>query len=279
MTVSKAHIPSDHQFKSKWRWPDDVESAVAELVEGYSLNICCGLSPLGDVRVDASKDPSGLLSGDDGADDEDLNNALASSEHVAQPTMVADMKRLPFDDCTFDTVIFDPPWKLAYFDRFKPFYEAVRVCRVGGRIVVNAKWPCESELTEIVSPWATEGDDEIMLVRADNAWRDASIVTVHEKIARESGDAVLSDWQGTETDAVPTRPRPNRWASCYSCGTDRPRDELGFTSAQPDVDHRFCSAGCLHEFEDWLGVELTPVDPDEADTSHVHPVLAGQWRE
>ena len=277
--MSDAHIPSDHQFKSKWRWPEDVEETVTELMSGYSLNICCGLSPLGDVRVDASKDPAGMLDEDsDDFDQEDLNNALASDAVAVQPTMAADMKNLPFDDCSFDTVIFDPPWKMAYFDRYKPFYEAVRVCKKGGRIIVNAKWPCESELTEIISPFDSQGDDEVMIVRADNPWRDASIITVHEKVAREDENESLDAFQGTETDAVPTRPRPNQWQECYGCKDEMPRDELEYTSEHaPDME-RFCSPECMHEFEDWLGVELTPVDPDEMDSCNVHPTIVAEWR-
>ena len=51
-----------------------------------------------------------------------------------------DMIKLPFKDNTFDTVISDPPWKINFFKRMKPFFEAVRVCKIGGRIIYNCTW-------------------------------------------------------------------------------------------------------------------------------------------
>lgn len=241
-------IPTEHQYKAKWRWPSDLEASVRSFTDDrYTLNICAGKSPIGDIRFDA--DPE--------------NN----------PDVMGDHKRLPFDDETFEAVVWDPPWKMAYFDRFKPFYEAVRVCETGGHIIVNAKWLCESNCTQIVNPFDAEGDDEVLIIRADNPWRDASIVTVHEKLSEQ---ASLEAWMDAETDAVPTRPRENRWGECYTCGDERPLEDLPFESDHHH-DAEFCSAKCLHEFEDWLGEGLTPVDPEKHDLPHVHPQVVAEW--
>lgn len=245
--MSDAPIPSDHQFRAKWRWPDDVERFVRSLTaSGYTLNVCWGKSPLGDVRVDA--------------------------DNAHDPDVVCDMKHLPFARNTFEATISDPPWKVPYFDRFRPFYECVRVTEVGGYIIVNAKWPCESEDTRIVNPFDGE-DREALIIRTDNAWRDASIVAVHEKIGEQEA---LDRWSCDGRAPQKQRPCPNAWMACYTCGDRAPLDELPYES--PHVYNsdlgRFCSAACMHEFEDWLGVSLTPVDEP---CPHVHPMVRAEW--
>lgn len=68
---------------SKLLWPKEVEEYIAGQLIGTTLHICCGLSKLGDVRVDLY------------ADDVDV---------------MACMARLPFADKSFDTVLIDPPY-------------------------------------------------------------------------------------------------------------------------------------------------------------------------
>ena len=65
-------------------WPDSIQEFLAPLLSGYSLHVCCGLSKLGDVRVDL--DPG------------------------VTPDFVCDAARLPFADNSFDTVLCDPPY-------------------------------------------------------------------------------------------------------------------------------------------------------------------------
>ena len=84
-----------------------------------------------------------------------------------------DMRSLEFDDETFDPVIFAPPWKLGYHQRFRPFYEAVRVCKVGGKIIYNATWIGHAENTEIEEVW----------VRRDSHWGNVSVITIFRKTA------------------------------------------------------------------------------------------------
>lgn len=234
---TKRPIDSEHQYRATWRWPADIEQAIAaHVADGYCLHVCCGKSPIGDVRVDA--DPPGAAD------------------------VRAEMSQLPFEDETFDYVVWDPPWKVPYFDRFAPFYELVRVTAVGGQIIVNATWLCESDQTEIV---------EDIVVRADNPWRNISAITVHERVDRQ---AELADFWGTETDAVPTRPRPNRWARCHNCGT-QVHTTAAVHSAHLDPS-AFCSPACCHEAETALG---TPLTPTEEPTEYVPPGVWSVWQD
>ena len=72
-------IHSDHVYQSSWRQPEDIDRYLRERIEGYSLNVCVGESPLGDVTLDI---------------DESHN-----------PDVIADMNNLPFTDSSFETVI------------------------------------------------------------------------------------------------------------------------------------------------------------------------------
>lgn len=106
-----------------WIWPDSVERWFRERTNGYTLHVCCGRSTLGDVRVDADKN----------------NN----------PDIIADAKRLPFEQATFDTGIIDPPWKVNVFDRPDWFFPVVEAVKPNGLILTNTTWIPHSHQTLI----------------------------------------------------------------------------------------------------------------------------------
>ena len=82
------------------------------------------------------------------------------------------MNNIPFKDNTFDTVISDPPWKIGFFQRMRPFFECVRVCKLGGRIIYNCTWKPISKCVEL----------EEAVIRTDNNWANVSIIYVFKKI-------------------------------------------------------------------------------------------------
>lgn len=134
------------KLEPSWIWNHTVTEFVEARLYGRSLHICAGASELGTVRIDL-----------------DPQNAEVQK---------ADMRDLPFEDESFDSVVIDPPWKLGYYQRFKPFYEAVRVCKEGGRIVYNATWIPHSDQTDI----------EEVVIRRDSHWGNISVITVFRKV-------------------------------------------------------------------------------------------------
>lgn len=154
-----AEIHSDHTFEASWRQPEDVDRYLRKQCNGRTLNLCSGQSPLGDIQLDADR------------------------QH--NPDILADMNNVPFGDRTFDTVVFDPPWKLNYFDRQPPFFEAVRVCKLGGRILFNARWIGTSRYTEI----------EEIIIRADDPWANVSTIAIHR---REPGQQTVGDFEAAQ---------------------------------------------------------------------------------
>jgi ubiquinone/menaquinone biosynthesis C-methylase UbiE len=134
------------QLQQVWIWPEQVEDLIRPLIEGRSLNICAGLSSLGDVKVDIEP----------------------RNENV----QLGDMNNLDFKDNEFDTVISDPPWKIGFFNRMKPFFEAVRVCKVGGRIIYNCTWKPVNKCVEL----------EKVYLRTDNNWCNFSAIWIFRKI-------------------------------------------------------------------------------------------------
>jgi hypothetical protein len=79
-------------------------------------------------------------------------------------------------------VIFDPPWKMGYFQRQTPFFECVRVTEPNGLILANMRWVAESENTEI----------EETVVRADDEWANISVIVSHRK---QSGQTGLGEYE------------------------------------------------------------------------------------
>ena len=82
------------------------------------------------------------------------------------------MRLLPFPSNTFDTVVSDPPWKIGYYERFRPFFECIRVCKIGGRVIYNATWIPES--TDVVL--------KNVYVRQDNTFSTTSVISVFKKV-------------------------------------------------------------------------------------------------
>jgi SAM-dependent methyltransferase len=152
-------LKEKHRFEDCWRWPASFERFVRDRVDGKALNVCAGESDIGDVKVDAEPRQDGVIQ--------------------------ADMRKLPFPDASFDTVVSDPPWKIGYYQRFRPFFECVRVCKPGGRIIYNATWLPESDQTEL---------DELR-VRQDEEFSDASVLSVH---TRFPGQESLADYNTEE---------------------------------------------------------------------------------
>jgi len=102
--------------------------------------VCSGACDLGDVRVDL--DPK-------------------------RPSVIkADMCDLPFANESFQTVISDPPWRTSWFDRWRPFFELVRVCKVGGQITFNSYYV----------PWSKQVKMTELYVRQDERFANVSIL-------------------------------------------------------------------------------------------------------
>jgi len=102
------------KIQESWVWPHSVSRWFRERAEGRVLHVCCGKSEIGDVTVDA--DPEN------------------------DPDMLADAKRLPFKQCSFDTAIIDPPWKVGVFERPQWFYPTVESVRPDGIVLTNTTW-------------------------------------------------------------------------------------------------------------------------------------------
>jgi len=136
-------------LQAVWVWNDTVTEFVKDRIKGYSLNVCAGKNPLCNVNIDLDPQDKKVIRGD--------------------------MINLQFEDNTFDTVVSDPPWKIGYYQRMKPFFECVRVCKVGGNIIYNAYWIPTSKEVKLKEVW----------VRRDSEWGNTSIISIFEKIKKE----------------------------------------------------------------------------------------------
>lgn len=135
-------------FRPAFVWEQEIEDFVKERIKGYSLNVPCGASSLGDVRLDV---------------DASLSQREAYNFFKDE---------IPFSKNTFDTVISDPPWKLGHYFRPKLFFSLVDVCKVGGQIIYNAPWIPTSKFVELKETW----------IRQSSQFSNVSIISVFEKV-------------------------------------------------------------------------------------------------
>jgi hypothetical protein len=144
----KWQLTGNTKLQKVWVWPSTVTEFVRNRLEGYSLNVCAGVNPLCSVNLDLDPQDRSILKGD--------------------------MRALPFKSNSFDTVVSDPPWKIGYYERFRPFFECVRVCKVGGTILYNAYW----------IPMVPSGDAELAeaWVRQDSNFTNTSVISVFKKV-------------------------------------------------------------------------------------------------
>lgn len=138
-------------LKESWVWNETVTKYINDLIHPNAnvLNVPCGKSKIGNVRLDMDQE----------------NN----------PTIIGDMNNLPFQDNTFDIVIQDPPWKIGFYNRMKPFFECVRVCKVGGLIIYNAYWIPSTKYEGLL-------EDISFVIRQDKSFTNTSIISVFKKL-------------------------------------------------------------------------------------------------
>ena len=114
-----------YKFKKAWSWPESVEKFISLFLVSPSLHIFCGESDLGDIRVDLHTDAD----------------------------VKADAFHLPFRNESFQTIVADPPWHLAYHLRPKLIREIVRVLKTGGKLIWNAPWWPNSRHLKVEEVW------------------------------------------------------------------------------------------------------------------------------
>lgn len=123
-------------IQDSWVWPDRIERLFRDRAAGFTLHVCCGNSDVGDVLVDADAD--------------------------REPDVQGDMFALPFGDCTFDTVIADPPWHGIQHvgKKHTLFFELLRLVKPNGRVLWNALTLPSSEQAELEKTWVRQDFEE-----------------------------------------------------------------------------------------------------------------------
>lgn len=111
---SRGNIPlagDSYIYKvSKLLWPNDVEKFLEKEIRGLSLHVCCGLSQLGDVRLDL---------------------------YSPNIDVIGDMSRLPIATQSVDTVLIDPP----YNSKFQIMHDMLsELCRVSKERIIFQHW-------------------------------------------------------------------------------------------------------------------------------------------
>lgn len=93
-------------LQANWCHPDYVEKWLNDMALGRTLNVCCGLSRVGEVRLD-----------------------LNINTNRTEP---GDLFKLPYTGASFDTVICDPPYSYYNFAKY-PFAWILRLSDISKR--------------------------------------------------------------------------------------------------------------------------------------------------
>ena len=142
------------EFRAAFRWEKEIEDFIKEKTTGYSLNVPCGKSTIGDIKLD-------------------IDPKLSMREAF---NFFKD--KIPFKDNTFDTVISDPPWKIGHYFRPRMFFKLVEVCKIGGMIIYNAPWIPTSKYVELKETY----------IRQSGHFCNASIISIFKKTADVPND-------------------------------------------------------------------------------------------
>ena len=137
-------------FREAFLWEKEIEDFIRKNAKGYTLNVPCGKSKIGDIRLDI-----------------DASLSMRGAFDMFK-------QKLPYPNNTFDTVISDPPWKMSHYFRPRLFFELVRVAKIGGRIIYNATWIPTSKYTKLIEIW----------VRQSSQFSNVSIISIFKKIAK-----------------------------------------------------------------------------------------------
>jgi len=105
-------------------WPEAVSNLIRSLFVGRTLHVCCGHSPVGDIRCDA--------------------------DESVRPDVKCDATSLPFADKAFDTVLCDPP----YNGKFRWNHDLLsELSRVAGSRIIFQHWFIPADKDGLWKKW------------------------------------------------------------------------------------------------------------------------------
>lgn len=116
---------------SKWRWSKELEVFFRKQNHGFSLHVCSGMSDIGQIRVDVDRN--------------------------SKANIIADMFHLPFRREIFDTVICDPPYRMAYDKRLKFLYPLSNLLKTSGIMLLKINWLPRIKGMKRIGLWLYEG--------------------------------------------------------------------------------------------------------------------------
>lgn len=96
------------EYRINWSWNKKTDFWLMRHCIGHTLNVCCGMSKAGHVRIDI--DPT------------------------VEPDILCDVNDLPYAKQSFDTVICDPPF--SFYNRFKWIYRLADLAKY--RLILSA---------------------------------------------------------------------------------------------------------------------------------------------
>ena len=124
-------MPQLISVKAKWKWSKELEKFFIKKNHSLSLHVCSGMSLIGDIRVDL--------------------------DTSSKANIIADMFHLPFKKEVFNTIICDPPYKLAYHKRLQFLYPLSDLLKCNGRLIIKINWIPRIKGLKRIGIWLYEG--------------------------------------------------------------------------------------------------------------------------
>jgi 23S rRNA A2030 N6-methylase RlmJ len=142
------------KYRSVWQFPTSTEDFIKKHTKGKILHVCCGSSNLGDVRIDRWKQENQKSDG----------------------FIIADMFHLPIKRDSFDTVIADPPWNLAYHVRHRLIFSLRDSIKWSGHLIFNCLWFPKIKCMKL---------QDLFAGMNNMAFRNVSLIGIYKKIQEQ----------------------------------------------------------------------------------------------
>ena len=137
-------------YQKNWRDPYEVETIVKKHLHGYSLNMPCGMSKLGNVKADIDK--------------------------KVNPDIEVDMFNPPFERSCFDSIYCDPPWGINIMKRRRLAIVLTNLLKpVTGTLIFNCNWILMNKVLRL---------KEVYFITSDN-FGSISAITIYDKPNKE----------------------------------------------------------------------------------------------
>lgn len=189
-------------------WPEEVTAVIHSLLVGKSLHVCCGRSPLGDVRVDF--DPK------------------------VKPDMVVNATALPFDEGSFDTVLCDPPYNGSMQWNHDLLCE---LSRVAAKRIIFQHWFIPADSEGRWKKWHKFQMSEIYVWQPRTYFGRGQLISVFDAVEKFDPATKFSTGKPGNVESLRAARQATELQLLGQQSSDQPRPDQNLPELAPEQSH------------------------------------------